>query len=147
MSGLESRFSEADASPGFLLWQVTNAWQRRVRAALAPHDLTHVQFVLLATLLSLQPAPVTQRQLSDAAGTDAMMTSQVLRALEQRALITRQAHPTDRRAVLVKLSGDAETLINAANRAVEDADEEFFSTVGSRGLDRFVGLLRELRTP
>lgn len=147
MSELASRFSEADASPGFLLWQVTNAWQRRVRAALAPHDLTHVQFVLLATLLSLQPAPVTQRQLSDAAGTDAMMTSQVLRALEQRALITRQAHPTDRRAVLVKLSGDAETLINAANRAVEDADEEFFSTVGSRGLDRFVGLLRELRTP
>lgn len=147
MSGLASRFSEADASPGFLLWQVTNAWQRRVRAALAPHDLTHVQFVLLATLLSLQPAPVTQRRLSDAAGTDAMMTSQVLRALEQRALITRQAHPTDRRAVLVKLSGDAETLINAANRAVEDADEEFFSTVGSRGLDRFVGLLRELRTP
>ncbi|WP_433675818.1 MarR family winged helix-turn-helix transcriptional regulator [Microbacterium gorillae] len=147
MSGLESRFPEADASPGFLLWQVTNAWQRRVRAALAPQDLTHVQFVLLATLLSLQPAPVTQRQLSDAAGTDAMMTSQVLRGLEQRSLVTRLPHPTDRRAVLVTLTDKAETLINAANRAVEDADVEFFSTLGSTGLDRFVGLLRELRAP
>lgn len=146
MTGLETRFAEADASPGFLLWQVTNAWQRRVRAALAPHDLTHVQFVLLATLLSLQPAPVTQRQLADAAGTDTMMTSQVLRGLEKRSLIARKSHPTDRRAVLVTLTDDAEMLVNAANRAVEDADEQFFSTLGSRNLDHFVELLRELRT-
>jgi hypothetical protein len=38
-----------DKSPGFLLWQVTLRWQRKVTIALAPLDLTHVQFVLLAT--------------------------------------------------------------------------------------------------
>ncbi|MFK4790300.1 MarR family winged helix-turn-helix transcriptional regulator [Microbacterium sp. ZW T5_56] len=146
MSGLETRFAEADASPGFLLWQATNAWQRRVRAALAPHDLTHVQFVLLATLLSLQPAPVTQRQLADAAGTDAMMTSQVLRGLEKRSLITRLPHPTDRRAVIVAVTDQAVPLVNAANRAVEDADERFFSALEPTHLDHFVRLLRELHT-
>jgi DNA-binding MarR family transcriptional regulator len=145
MNGLESRFPNADASPGFQLWQVTNAWQRHIRAALAPHELTHVQFVLLATMLSLQPEPMTQRQLSEAAGTDAMMTSQVLRGLEQRSLITRTPHPTDRRAVLVALTDDAEALINAANRAVEHADEQFFSALERTALDRFVGLLRDLR--
>ena len=36
-------------SPGFLLWHVTLRWQRDIAAALAPLDLTHVQFVLLAT--------------------------------------------------------------------------------------------------
>src|SRR3546814_15453085 len=39
-------------SPGFLLWQVTNQWQRRLRATLEPLGLTHVQFVLLAGLRS-----------------------------------------------------------------------------------------------
>ena len=35
-------------SPGFLLWHTTLRWQRDIAAALAPLDLTHVQFVLLA---------------------------------------------------------------------------------------------------
>ena len=35
-------------SPGFLLWHATLRWQRGITAALAPLDLTHVQFVLLA---------------------------------------------------------------------------------------------------
>ena len=35
-------------SPGFLLWHATLRWQRGVAAVLAPLDLTHVQFVLLA---------------------------------------------------------------------------------------------------
>ena len=41
---------DADDSPGFLLWQVTNKWQAAQRAALKPFGLTHVQFVLLASL-------------------------------------------------------------------------------------------------
>ena len=47
---LDTRFASADESPGFLLWQVTNRWQAAVRRALAPFDVTHVQFVLLAVL-------------------------------------------------------------------------------------------------
>ena len=50
----ESAFDTPQQSPGFLLWRVTLSWQRRMRAALAPHDLTHVQFVLLASLWWLQ---------------------------------------------------------------------------------------------
>src|SRR5260370_30828241 len=36
---------DADDSPGFLLWQVTLRWQRDIATALAPLDLTHVQFI------------------------------------------------------------------------------------------------------
>jgi len=35
---------------GFMLWQVTNGWQRAIRAALAPTGLTYVQIVLLSGL-------------------------------------------------------------------------------------------------
>jgi hypothetical protein len=48
--GLGSRFPVAAQSPGLLLWRVTNRWQAAMRAALAPHELTHVQYVLLASL-------------------------------------------------------------------------------------------------
>ncbi len=46
---LPSRLPGPASSPGFLLWKVSNAWQRRQRAALEPFGLTHSQFVLLAT--------------------------------------------------------------------------------------------------
>ena len=46
---LPTRLSGPGESPGFLLWKVSNAWQRKQRAALQPFGLTHSQFVLLAT--------------------------------------------------------------------------------------------------
>src|SRR4051812_25420869 len=39
--------TDAGASPGFLLWRVTQRWQRVIAAALRPLELTHAQFVLL----------------------------------------------------------------------------------------------------
>ena len=62
---LHSAHRDPGASPGLMLWRVTNAWQRTVRAALAPFGLTHVQFVLLAVLTAMDPSvAVTQRGLN-----------------------------------------------------------------------------------
>lgn len=73
---LASEFGSADDSVGLLLWQVTNRWQAAQRAALKPFGLTHVQFVLLASLVWLTgDEPVTQRDLAAHAATDPMMTS------------------------------------------------------------------------
>lgn len=44
-----SKFSGPNTSPGFLLWQSTQSWRRKVGKALAEFDLTHVQFVLLTS--------------------------------------------------------------------------------------------------
>ena len=79
---LATGFARPEESTGLLLWQVTNRWQAAQRAALKPFGLTHVQFVLLASLAWLgADGPVTQQQLAGHAGTDPMMTSQVVRAL------------------------------------------------------------------
>lgn len=67
--GLGSDYTAAHDSPGLLLWQVTNTWQAAQRAALRPYDLTHVQFVLLASLTWLNSdTPVTQRELAGVSG-------------------------------------------------------------------------------
>lgn len=135
----------ADDSPGLLLWQVTNRWQSAQRAALKPYGLTHVQFVLLASLTWLDnDGPVTQRELADHAATDPMMTSQVLRALEQRSLIRRSGHPVDKRAVAVSVTEEGAELANRANAAVEACDREFFARLGQR-VQSFADELRLLR--
>lgn len=130
---LATGFEDAEQSPGLLLWQVTNRWQAAQRATLKPFDLTHVQFVLLASLAWLQAeGPVTQRHLADHAGTDPMMTSQVLRALERRELVHRPPHPQDRRARALVVTEAGRELANRAVRAVEGCDEAFFAALGEQ---------------
>lgn len=141
---LSTKYPDRSTSPGLLLWLVTNAWQRKIRQALAPYDLTHVQFVLLATLTAADAgAQITQRELSTMAGTDPMMTSQVLRTLETKKLVTRTSHPKDGRAIILAPTAEGILLINRANQAVEQTDLEYFSPLGE-SVAEFTGLLEAL---
>ena len=137
MSGaLNTAHPDPQTSTGLMLWRVTNSWQRTIRSALAPFDLTHVQFVLLAVLTSMdRSAPVTQRGLAARAATDPMMTSQVLRALEGKGLIERLAHPTDGRARTLAPTPAGVSLVNRANTAVEQADRSYFAALGDNSPD------------
>jgi DNA-binding MarR family transcriptional regulator len=140
VTGLHSSYEDAGSSPGLSLWRVTNSWQRALRAVLAPFDLTHVQFVLLASLTWLDSdEPVTQRDLARHAGTDPMMTSQVVRTLEAKRLVTREAHPTDRRARVLAPTAAGRMLADRANAAVEAADTAYFAVL--RGRERQLGEL------
>lgn len=132
------------SSPGFLLWQVTHAWQRQVVAALKPFGLTHAQFVLLVStwwLTEHEQAP-TQRRIAEHAGTDPMMTSQVLRSLEGKGLLTRQPSNRDARANTVAPTANGADLARAATAAVEAVDLEFFQT--TTHTDELVEALNEL---
>ena len=156
--GLATEFEDAEASPGFLLWRVTNAWQSSIRLALKPLGLTHVQFVLLASLSWLRPVrgsatsaqlPVTQQRLAAHAHTDAMMTSQVLRTLEQRGWVERQAHPTDGRARALAITASGRALADCAVRAVEECDRAFFAGLGDdvAALTVLLGRLASVASP
>lgn len=125
-----SRFEDAAASPGLLMWRVTLRWQRHMRAALGGHGLTHVQFVLLASTwwLGGEGQPPTQRGIADHAGTDPMMTSQVLRALERQRLVARTADRDDGRAMRVRITPEGEARLGPALRDVEATDAEFFAS-------------------
>jgi DNA-binding MarR family transcriptional regulator len=127
--------SEPGDSPGFLLWRVTLRWQRAIASALKPLGLTHVQFVLLAStwwLTHVAGEVPTQRRLADHAGIDPMMTSQVLRALEGKGLITRIPDPVDSRVRRLGVSRQGAALARRAIAIVEATDDEFFRPVGRR---------------
>src|SRR5207245_2522155 len=89
---LPTRLPGPASSPGFLLWKVSNAWQRRQRAALEPFGLTHSQFVLLATATWFGASEtLTQARLAELSGVDPMTTSQIVRALEEASLLERRS--------------------------------------------------------
>jgi DNA-binding MarR family transcriptional regulator len=128
-AGRPSRFPDGPAaSPGFLLWHTTLAWQRAVAAALAPLALTHVQFVLLACAWWMDQRGQTPNQLELArqAGTDVKMTSQVVRRLEAKGLIERTVDRVDTRARRLRPTRAGARLAKRAIAAVEDADAAFF---------------------
>lgn len=133
MTGVfQTEHPDEQTSTGLMLWRVTNSWQRTIRAALTPFDLTHVQFVLLAVLTTMdRSTPITQRDVADRAETDTMMTSQVLRALEHKRLVERRPHPTDGRARTLVPTAAGVDLVNRANAAVEEADHAYFAALGS----------------
>ena len=141
----ESDYETPTESPGFLLWQVTNLWQRRQRAALRDLDLTHVQFILLASVIWLtrDDQPVTQVQLALHTQTDVMMTSQVLRTLEEKSLIARTPNPRDTRANLLHATARGKELARQAIRLVEQVDREFFAVLGG-DLAPFTRALQQL---
>jgi len=132
--------SEGDAlepadSPGLLLWRATLRWQRAIAGALRPLDLTHVQFVLLAStwwLTSVAGETPSQRRVAEHAGTDPMMTSQVLRALEGKGLVSRAPHPDDSRARALSVTRRGAGLARRSVRVVEAADAEFFAAAGDQ---------------
>jgi DNA-binding MarR family transcriptional regulator len=139
------RSLEPGDSPGFLLWRVTLRWQRAMVAALRPLGLTHVQFVLLASawwLSRVAGEKPSQRRLAEHAATDPMMTSQVLRVLESRGLVTRAEDPDDSRAFRLAVTDAGARLAQEAVRVVESADAEFFSSAGDRA--SVLRLLRRL---
>jgi DNA-binding MarR family transcriptional regulator len=142
-----SRFKVPEDSAGFLLWQVSNAWQRQQRAALEKVGLTHVQFVLLASVawLNHRGEPVSQVRLSQHAKTDVMTTSQVVRALEKRGLLRRDADRRDSRAKSITVTAQGKRLVARAFPLVESVNEAFFDPLGDqiRGLKS--GLLTLIR--
>ncbi|MFT4305491.1 MAG: MarR family winged helix-turn-helix transcriptional regulator [Microbacterium sp.] len=123
---------EPGQSPGLLLWRATLSWQRGITAALKPLGLTHVQFVLLVSawwLTRMAGEQPSQRRIAEHANTDAMMTSQVIRALADKGLLQRSTNPDDARARVIDLTAEGVELAVRAVRVVEEADRLFFEAV------------------
>ncbi|MDD4994240.1 MAG: MarR family transcriptional regulator [Paludibacter sp.] len=128
---VEFSFKSPNDSPGYLLAHLTMLWQRKQKKALDPLDLTHTQFVLLASLswLSRESNAVTQVDIANQSNADRMMVSKVLRTLEEKKLVTRQEHEKDTRAKTIQLTSTGREILQKAIIKVENVDKDFFETI------------------
>ena len=141
-----SHFEGPEHSPGFLLWQVSTKWRREIETALATLNLTHLQFVLLASLgwLTRHHTDVTQVELARHCSTDVNMTSQVLRSLEQKGYIERHRREGDERSKLPKLTEKGAKLVEQAIPLVEKVDDDFFGKLGLETTTEYIDILKKL---
>lgn len=128
-------FRDAQESTGFLLWQVTHAWQRRITETLRPLGLTHLQFVLLSgtAWLTLKEKDVFQVRLARFLKVDVMVTSKGVRSLEAKGLLARKTLETDSRSKVLALTPRGLRKIGPALKAVEMVDRSIFGATGIRG--------------
>ena len=122
------QFKKPEKSPGLLLWQITNHWQRLQRAALSELGITHPQFVVLAALLWLtdQDEEVSQKMISDLTNMDKMSTSDLIVNLLKKKMIKKIKSKTDGRAFSLSLTSIGKKITLKAIPIVEHVDQRFF---------------------
>ena len=121
-------FRRPDDSLGFLLWRVTHAWQRFVDERLKDHDLTHLQFALMAALgwLTRRDEATTQSDLIAFVEMHPMQVSQVLSLLESKGQISRDRHPANGRTKRIVLTTVGAETLRQAMPTIRDAHATFF---------------------
>lgn len=123
-------------STGFLLWKTTHLWQRELKKSLKKYDLTHTQFVVLASSywLSLKNENLTQVEIAEFIEIDKMMNSNVIRKLIDKGLLNRTEHKIDTRAKVIKLTEKGIKTLKKAIVQVESFDELFFEKISDKKL-------------
>ncbi len=108
--------------------RVYNKWHSMIKKELKKMNLTHPQFVVLASLayLSQDSNEVTQVMISKLSGIDVMTVSQILNLLEKNDFVKRKEHSRDTRAKAVILNKKGEEILQKAVPLVEQIDEIFF---------------------
>lgn len=135
----------ADDSSGLLLWQVSNLWQRKLKEYLISFNLTHSQFVLLASMYYFEEKnmELNQIRLSEHTKIDPMNTSSILENLLKRKLIKKKVSKHDSRAKSIYLTDEGKKLAIETIPIVEEFDSKFFAKVSKKNLNQILIKLRE----
>jgi len=125
---------DKNSNTGMLLWLSANKWQRELNKVLLKHSLTHVQFFLLTGLYELKLAKkhTTQMTLSTHAGIDKMMTSKVIRSLEEKKLVKRTVDKVDKRAIQLELTSFGTQLLKKAAVSASKFDLAYFKVLADK---------------
>ncbi|MCT9079942.1 MarR family winged helix-turn-helix transcriptional regulator [Streptomyces fulvoviolaceus] len=123
------------ATAGHLVWLLSNRWRTAVDQALAPLDLTHAQYVLLASLSGMERSGTrpSQRELADYTGLEALYISKLARSLESAGLVRRTRDAEDTRVVRLALTDAGRTTVRPAIDAVQLLLDRLLAPLG--GLD------------
>jgi DNA-binding MarR family transcriptional regulator len=122
--------------------EVTVLLGRDLATSLAASGLTVARTTLLWQLRAAGPS--TQRALADALGTSARNVTGLVDGLTGAGLVTREPHPTDRRATLVTPTARGEELLDELGRGQAELAGQLFDGLSPDRLDGLVSALDEV---
>lgn len=134
MNNFDSNYKDNDSdSIGLSFIKTYNLWHKTIKEKLNTMDLTHPQFVVLASLgyLSQNNEEINQVAISKQSDIDVMTVSTIIKNLEKANLITRQESKKDTRSKAVQLTLNGQMLLNNALPIVEKIDTKFFGVLKS----------------
>jgi len=148
MGKLPFGFERPDDSLGFLLWQTTIIWQRQIKKALEKYNISHAQFVIMATLLWFESHnyDTTQILIVNWSKLDKMTVSKSLKKLVALRLVNRMEHEIDTRAKNILLTDKGKRLVNKLVPIVEGIDDVFFGKTSTTEQKDLIHILRTLTT-
>lgn len=128
---------------GFVLWRVVHRYLREVDRALAPLDLTHLQFttLTLAAWLGRSGEAVTQAELARFGDIHPMQVSLMLKALERKALVVRLPSRSDIRAKRIEITPAGVEALHRALPVAIDVQQRLFGDQGLPGGSLLTALL------
>ncbi|GFO80257.1 MarR family transcriptional regulator [Lactococcus lactis] len=137
--------NDSSLSSGFSFIKAYNLWHKKVKERLKVIELTHPQFVVLATIgyLCQHQREVKQIDISKNSNIDVMTLSTIISRLEKSELIERKKSRRDPRAKVVTLTNEGSNKLQKAVPLVEQVDNEFFGKLDIQN-ETFNLLLLEL---
>jgi MarR family transcriptional regulator, organic hydroperoxide resistance regulator len=131
--------------PSFTFAQAYFTWKRITDRALEAVGLTHTQYVFMATLFELRKlqALTTQNDLARLTNSDVTMTSQILRTLQKRGLVSHEQIEGDERAKYPSLSPEGKKLVKKAAEIMKTNEKEYFAPV-EKNMEQFLTYLKIL---
>jgi DNA-binding MarR family transcriptional regulator len=128
----------AETTPSDLVSELHRSIQDQLRTLIAPYRLTLTQAAALRALGN----PMTQRELASSLCCEPSNVTFIVDRLESDGLLTRQPHPTDRRAKLLALTPRGVEVRNDILRALRDNPP--LSSVNADRVGRLTEVLREV---
>jgi DNA-binding MarR family transcriptional regulator len=136
------RRDKAHTSVAFLLSQVGIFASQRFAQRLASLDLHPPQFRVLNMVDATEGR--SQQAIGEAIGAPASRMVAIVDELEQRGLVERRPHPSDRRVRALYLTGEGRKLLAGAREIAAEHETELMRGLSKADRDRLVALLQKL---
>jgi DNA-binding MarR family transcriptional regulator len=128
----------------FHLAKANQAGSKVFRKHMSGLNLTTVQGMVLNFLK--QGDQITSRDLGERTQLDSATMTGVLDRLEKLALVERQSHPSDRRAIVIYLTDVGRELTDRTDSESEEANEVFLRNLDEQERTQLKSLLRKVRS-
>jgi len=118
-------------------------WRTRLNERLKSIGQTDARCAALAEIAGCADG-VVQRELSQRLGVEEPTVVRLLDALEAQGWVERRAHSLDRRAKVVRITAEAEPVLDQAQAIVGDLQEELFAEIDPTDLAVCLRVLNQL---